>query len=240
MIAGALKNFVLRSQFAPSRLGIFVNPYYFARRGLYLAMRGWGKELGGKLLDVGCGSKPYRELCRATEYIGLEIDSPEARARGYADFFYQGDAFPFPDASFDSALANQVLEHVFQPEAFVAEIRRVLKPGGKVLLTVPFVWEEHEQPRDFARYTSFGLRALLERNGFEILVQEKSVTGARALLQVKAGCLFRAWGGKNNYWNFALTLALIAPLQILGRIIAALLPAYPEIYLDNVVLARRR
>ena len=58
-------------------------------------------------------------------------------------------------------MCNQVLEHVFNPDDFVREIARVLKPGGALLLTVPFVWNEHEQPYDYARYSSFGLRAFL-------------------------------------------------------------------------------
>jgi SAM-dependent methyltransferase len=66
-----------------------------------------------------------------------------------------------------------VLEHVFNPDDFLNEVNRVLKPSGKLLLTVPFVWDEHEQPYDYARYSSFGLRSLLEKHGFSIVKHEK-------------------------------------------------------------------
>ena len=70
-------------------------------------------------------------------------------------------------------LCNQVLEHVFNPQEFLGELGRVLARGGRLLLTVPFVWDEHEQPFDYARYSSFGLKALLEQHGFRVLQHRK-------------------------------------------------------------------
>ena len=66
-------------------------------------------------------------------------------------------------------LCNQVLEHVFNPDEFLLKINRVLKNDGKLLLTVPFVWDEHEQPFDYARYSSFGLKALIEKMVLKLL-----------------------------------------------------------------------
>ncbi len=85
----------------------------------------------------------------------LEFDTPESRAAGYAEFFYDGNHFPFNDATYDVVVSNQVLEYVFNPDEFLNEIFRILKPEGKVLLSVPFVWDEHLQPLDYARYSSF-------------------------------------------------------------------------------------
>ena len=92
----------------------------------------------GKVLDVGCGTKPYESMIPHTEYVGLEFDAPENRASKKADIFYDGLYFPLKDSGFDSILTTQVLEHVFEPEIFVAELNRVLKTNGKILLTVPF------------------------------------------------------------------------------------------------------
>ena len=119
------------------------------------------RSMNGRLLDVGCGRKPYRDLFPTKDYVGLEIDTPENRLRNQADIFYDGNSFPFEDHDFDGIICNQVLEHVFNPDQFVRELRRVLKSRGLLLLTVPFVWDEHEQPRDYARYTSFGLKSLV-------------------------------------------------------------------------------
>src|SRR5262245_35658910 len=117
-----------REQYEPTLLGLLINPFYFARRGLLQELRPLFSELNGDVLDVGCGSKPYRSLVPARNYVGLDIDSPFTRQVGKADLFYDGGVFPVADASFDAVLCSQVLEHVFNPEIFLGEIRRVLRP----------------------------------------------------------------------------------------------------------------
>jgi len=92
-------------------------------------------------------------------------------------------------------LCNQVLEHVFNPDAFLSEIYRVLKRDGKLLLTVPFVWDEHEQPSDYARYSSFGLKALLEKNGFRIIQHERIGADASILFQLINAYLYTVSAG---------------------------------------------
>ena len=228
-----------RQQFEPGPLGWLVNPFYFARKGLRDALAGMLPELRGEVLDVGCGTKPYRDLVPATRYVGLDYDSPLRRETGAADVFYDGGRFPLADAAFDGALCTQVLEHVFTPEEFLGEIRRVLRPGGVLVLTVPFIWDEHEQPHDFGRYSSFGLRALLERAGFEVLRLEKTPTDARALAQLAAGWIYKLVVARNRWLNLATQVVFIAPITVLGAVAAAVLPRNADFYLDNVVLARR-
>lgn len=223
----------------PGLVGLLVNPFYFARRGLLLAMQELGKELGGRLLDVGCGVRPYESLMAAEAYVGLELDTPESRARGRADHFYQGDRFPFADGSFDAVLCNQVLEHVFTPDDFVREIARVLKDGGRLLLTVPFVWDEHEQPRDYGRYSSFGVAALLARHGFRVIQARKTATDVRALFQVINAYLYKITVSRNQFLNLLTTLMLMAPVNVLGTLLAWITPSNPDFYLDNVVLAQK-
>ena len=156
-----LKQIYTKEQFNPKILGLFINPFYFARKGLYQNVSKLITNLNGKLLDVGCGTKPYENICNVDEYIGLEIDDEGNRQHNYADVFYDGKTIPFEDKSFDSILSNQVFEHVFNPNQFLKEINRVTKMGGRFLITVPFVWDEHEQPHDYARYSSFGLKYTL-------------------------------------------------------------------------------
>lgn len=235
----AKTSWITRQRFEPGLLGWLINPFYFARRGLARELRALLPRLDGDVLDVGCGRKPYRELTPATRYVGLDIDTPETRALAAADLFYDGGRFPVADASFDGVLCSQVLEHVFEPEPFLAEIRRVLRPGGRLVLAVPFVWDEHEQPRDFARYSSFGLRALLERNGFVVLEQRKSVDDARVLVQLAAGWLYKVTRSRHRALNALAQLGLIAPVTAIGGLVAALLPKNRDLYLDNVVLAKK-
>lgn len=234
-----LRAFYRRQAFFPGPLGVFVNPFYLARSALHHAIRDCANMLGGRLLDVGCGSKPYRSLFNVTEYVGLDIDSPVARQRGVADVFYAGKDFPFEANSYDAVLCNQVLEHVFNPDEFLAEIGRVLRPGGKLLLTVPFVWDEHEQPWDYARYSSFGLKALLEKQGFRILSHRKLRADVSVLFQLANAYLFKLTQGWPRPANLLFTATVMAALTVLGLLGARLLPDNPDLYLDHVLLAEK-
>ncbi len=142
MLADRLEHIRARERFHPGLFALFVNPFFLARRGLFVNVFPLGRYIRGKVLDVGCGEKPYERICNADQYIGLEIDTPENRKKKKADFFYDGNTFPFQGAEFDSVVTSQVFEHVFNPDQFLSEIYRVLKPGGMLLLTVPFVWDE--------------------------------------------------------------------------------------------------
>jgi SAM-dependent methyltransferase len=107
-------DFYYQQQFAPGIMGIWLNPFYLARKELRREMTRFAPLMHGRLLDVGCGSKPYRELFSfASDYVGLEFDSLINRVAKRADYFYDGNTFPFEDASYDGVICNQVLEHVF-------------------------------------------------------------------------------------------------------------------------------
>lgn len=237
---GFLKRKYSKEMFFPSIIGLLINPFYFARAGLAEAVAKFSKLLKGRLLDIGCGSIPYKELFVVDEYVGLDIDTEIARKRNLADYFYDGKVFPLPSSSFDSALCNQVLEHVFNPDEFIHEINRVLKPKGKLLLTVPFVWDEHEQPYDYARYSSFGLKALLEKNGFVILQHKKLGADASILFQLTNAYLFKVTVRWPRLLKLAFTLAVIAPINIIGLVAQRVLPNNPDLFLDHIVLAEKR
>jgi SAM-dependent methyltransferase len=231
---------VYRQQgFFPGWLGIFVNPFYFARAGLRDAIVQFAPLLSGKLLDVGCGSIPYRSLFNVDDYVGLDIDSETSRKRGMANCLYDGGAFPFANASYDAVFCSQVLEHVFNPDYFLSEIIRVLKPGGKLLLTVPFVWDEHEQPFDYARYSTFGLYSLLEKQGFEILLHKKLGADASVLFQLANAYLFKITRGLPGKINLLFTITVMAGINILGLLARRLLPVNEDLFLDHVILAKK-
>jgi SAM-dependent methyltransferase len=122
----------------------------------------------GKFLDVGCGAQPYRQLVSPeAEYQG--IDHIVARETFGYDFpqttYYSGDRWPIDDASMDVVLSTETLEHVLDPDAFLAEASRVLKPGGHLIMTVPFAARWHYIPRDYWRFTPSALIHLLKRSG---------------------------------------------------------------------------
>ena len=226
-------------QFHPTILGVFVNPFYFARKGLYRNINFLSKSISGRVLDIGCGQKPYEQLFSCDEYIGIESDTPQNRLGKKADIFYDGFTIPFADHYFDCIFISQVFEHVFNPDQLLDEIYRLLKPQGYLLMTVPFIWDEHEQPHDFARYSSFGIRHLLEKKGFKIIVQRKSVNDIRVIFQLIAVSIYKKTPLKNKYLDLLRTLFFIAPFNILGEVLARITPSNDDLYLDNIVLARK-
>lgn len=229
-----------REAFFPTWLGVLLNPFFLARQGLAESMRRYAPKLNGQLLDVGCGTMPYRSLFAVDRYVGLEIDSERARRRGCADFYYDGTVFPFGNEEFDSVLCNQVLEHVFNPGLFLSEIFRVLKPNGRLLLTVPFVWDEHEQPFDYARYSSFGLRFLLEGNGFTVFQTEKTGSDASILFQLTNAYVYKVTVKYPKFVRIGLSWPLMALINILALLARRLLPDNPDLYLDQIVLAEKK
>ena len=138
-------------------------------------MRGVAPRARGRLLDVGCGNKPYEHLFRpfVTEYIGLEhsatFSETSASRTGGPDVFYDGVNLPFQDASFDTVLSVQVLEHTSDPQHLLEEMSRVLRPGGLMILSAPFSFRLHEEPHDYFRYTPHGLRMMCEKAQFEVI-----------------------------------------------------------------------
>ncbi|MFT3927625.1 MAG: methyltransferase domain-containing protein [Myxococcales bacterium] len=234
-----LRRYLIASQFKPGLFGMITNPFYFARTRLLSTLERVAGKARGRMLDVGCGQKPYRHLFRVDEYVGLEIDTPENRANKQADFFYDGRSFPFADGSFDSVFASQVFEHVFNPEEFLSEVARVLRPGGSLILTLPFFWDEHEQPYDFARYSSFGLSHLLSRHGFRVEELHKSGADLSPVLQAWGMYVFKALTPKNPWLKLATAGLMTAPLNVVGSLLIPLFPENPDLFLDLVVRATR-
>jgi SAM-dependent methyltransferase len=163
------------------------NPYYFVKNELLKKVSQYSNNLNGKLLDFGCGEKPYKSLfSNVTEYVGLDFENPgHSHEKEQIDLFYDGKKIPFGNNYFDSILSTEVFEHVFNLDELLPELNRVLKTSGKILITCPFVWAEHETPHDYARYTKFALQDKLEKNGFKILVIDKTGDFAMALHQMK-------------------------------------------------------
>lgn len=234
-----LKRVYVEHAFRPSLFGLVTNPFYIARKGLYQNLAALAPHVTGRVLDVGCGNKPYRDLFRVSSYLGLELDTPENRVSKRADCFYDGKRFPFADGSFDTVVATEVLEHIFNPGDFVRELNRVLHPEGGLLLTVPFVWDEHEQPLDYARYSSFGLKHLLESYGFSIIEHRKSVCGFRVHVQLLLCYLHKQVDSWPSLLKAGAWVVFSAPLNLAGDALGWILPSNRDLYLDNVVFARK-
>ncbi len=129
---------------------------------------------GEKVLDYGCGNRPYERLFakKFKEYIGADLPGnkdaqlvigPEGR-------------LPVDNRTFDCVLSSEVLEHTINPDIYLREAHRVLKPEGSLILSAPAIWVYHPDPIDYWRWTIDGLQAQIRRAGFDI-VTTKGVFG---------------------------------------------------------------
>ena len=152
--------------------------FYVHLSDVRLFLEDYSKASFDQLLDYGCGGSPYRQLFKARNYLRADyVDC------GNLDCVITQDGkVSLPDNSCDGVLSTQVLEHVFSPRTYLAEAFRVLRPGGKLILTTHGVWEEHGCPYDFRRWTYDGLRRELEEAGFQVERTAKLTTGPRAVV----------------------------------------------------------
>jgi ubiquinone/menaquinone biosynthesis C-methylase UbiE len=136
----------------------------------YAEYRDKKKFIKGRLIDIGCGDKPYKDFWApvVSEYVGIDHEATLHNKEGI-EILCSAYKIPQEAESFDSAICNAVLEHLEEPEAALRECYRLLKPGGFAIYSVPFIWHLHEEPRDFFRYSKYGLKYLFEKVGFEII-----------------------------------------------------------------------
>jgi SAM-dependent methyltransferase len=128
----------------------------------------------GHLLDLGCGKVPFYGLYRDVVDNVTCVDWPGS-LHGNEHIDVAADLskpLPLGDAEYDTIVLSSVLEHLPSPLAFWKEMARVLRPGGKALINVPFLYWVHEAPHDYFRYTEFGLRRMAEESGFDIVLLE--------------------------------------------------------------------
>jgi SAM-dependent methyltransferase len=174
----------------------------------------------GLVVDVGCGAQPYRRLLgREARYLG--IDTVDAKADfGYEvpdTVYFDGETWPLDDESADVILCAETLEHVLRPAVLLAEAHRCLRPGGRLLLTVPFAARWHFIPNDYWRFTPSSLDHLLSEAGFiEISVHARGNAGTVAcykLMAIALPFLVPAEGGFRARLLQLLAL-LVAPLVL--------------------------
>lgn len=129
----------------------------------------------GKVLDIGFGGSSY--ACYFPNRLCVDVDfkrNPNVVADAYA--------LPFADAEFDTVLCTEVLEHLKDPQLAAKEMRRVLKPGGKLLLSTRFMFPVHDAPRDYFRYTRYGLKEIFVGWDIQELIAEAQSFTTLAIL----------------------------------------------------------
>jgi SAM-dependent methyltransferase len=208
-----------------ARLGFAIRRFFDLQAGsIWRDLAQVLPQLRGTVADVGCGAQPYRPLLSAsTSYIGIDTEDAEAHF-GYdlPDIRrLEGDHWPLSDGEADAVLSTETLEHVPEPRTFLAEARRCLRPGGRLVLTVPFAARWHYVPHDYWRYTPSSLRRLLEEAGFhDVTVWARGNAMTVAIYKVMALLLPIALPSRSDGSVSVSPLALLAgpPIAALAAV----------------------
>ncbi len=163
------------------------------------------------IIDVGCGNKPYASLFAAftKKYVGVDVD-PQV-----ADVVARGEKLPIKKNSFDLVLCFQTLEHCESPQKVIAEMYRVLRPGGCVILSTHGAWMYHPCPHDYFRWTNEGLEKLFE--DFAFIKVEAMLPWAPSIIQL-INIEFYSIACRYLIWKLPL-YGMITILNILGKLL---------------------
>lgn len=212
----------------------FINISYWAvvkiaRYNIFKGLKSAVKYASGRLIDVGCGTKPYESLFApfVDSYFG--VDYPQTMETNYgaqtkADFFADCSETGLRDCSFDTLLSTQVIEHIYDTRKFIKECYRILAPGGIGIFTIPFVWQCHSEPYDFYRFTRHSIQRLFSESGFEVFKIE-NLEGAYATL-IQTRIVYLLGREHNNFF-----------IKIICRLRSLLLVPYlnfKALHLDRV------
>ena len=171
----------------------------------------------GRVIDLGCGSAPYKDIIleQADEYVGVDWKHSlhdQSNVDVLADLM---KGVPLDSECADTLVSFQVMEHLPDTKFFLSECHRLLKPGGRIFITVPFMWQVHEAPYDYYRFTRHGLDYLLKHAGFD----EIDIT--------EYACFWQMWVLKFNYHTMRFARGpfkyALAILWIFGQMVSVLL-----------------
>lgn len=213
-----------------------LSPYWLDWRCLRRSVEAFAPEARGVLLDVGGSETPYREVFgpHVEHYIGMEYapaildKQPEMwdllySVKHLVNLLGDGARLPIRSGSIDTVLSTEVLEHVPEPSRLIAEMARVLRPGGRLLVTVPFIQPLHELPSDYYRFTPSSLHRFALEAGLEVVSIKPrgnfaSATGAMLSqwLMRSAGAVRRQSDGSVilSRWRSVLLLPIVGLIQV--------------------------
>jgi len=168
----------------------------------------------GRVLDYGAGNSPYRQYISCDRYVTADVS--QNLAGNIEHLLAPGERLAVEAASFDAVLLLDVLEHVPDPDFVLGEIKRVLTACGRLFISVPFLYREHETPYDFSRYTMFGMRELITRQQGKIVRLSKAGNVLYTLLS-----LFLERGIANGELN-----RLGVHGRVVNRLLRTLVPVF--------------
>jgi len=173
----------------------------------------------GVIFDLGCGESPYRAffLQYADKYFGIDWSDSvhDTKAEIIADL---NQELPVDTEVADTVVSFSVMEHLCEPQNMLNEAFRILRPGGAMVLQVPWQWRIHEAPHDYFRYTPYGLEHMLKKAGFQDIVIEAQ-SGVFTTIVMKFNYFTRRLISGPKPIR-AILFTVFAPLWWLGQVLA--------------------
>lgn len=203
-----------------------LHPQWLVFREEKQSFRDIALQTSGVVLDIGCGQRRIENFLPPTVYyIGLDYYLTATRwYRTKPHVFGDAIQLPFANNSIDCVLLLDVLEHIRNSAACLTEIKRVLRPGGTLILHVPFLYPIHDAPLDFQRWTIHGLRELLQRHGMSV-DQETSLGHPLESAALNANLAFShsalSWIERRHY--LAVLSLLLPPFVLISNLLARLI-----------------
>jgi SAM-dependent methyltransferase len=193
---------------------------YFVRSKILLAINENLENFSGAVLDIGCGSMPYRHYIidnsNIRNYIGVDLKSSESYQKDTKpDIYWDGVILPIEDNTHETAISTEVLEHVPKPDNYLSEVFRILKPGGLFFFTTPFLWPLHDVPYDEWRLTPFSLERLLKDAGFKD-IELKALGGWHASMAQMLGLWIKRAPMHKRLRSFLLPVVLLVYKRLLA------------------------
>lgn len=229
-------------------LSIISNPVYITVYRLRQALEATIRPLALasiSCLDVGCGDRPYEDLFGHGKYVGIDVKvSGRNDKLKKPDIFYDGETIPYSDNQFDLVLCTQVLEHVSDPLSLIKEMARVSTPGGGVIISLPFVYQEHEKPFDYFRFTSYGITELIEKAGMNVVSIRKDSRSIETLAILANVYIIHNLIPSNRFLRYMFyvlfTVFLCFPIQLISLALSRFLPDNGDLYLNLVIHAKNK
>lgn len=235
-----IKSILKKSSFQINALSIFHHSFLM-RKAIYKGLDKNKSFLTWKILDFWCWEKPYKDMFIFDSYTWVDFkNTGHDNSQNQVDVFWDGKKLPFEDSTFDSVIATEVFEHIFDIDNVLQELYRVLKKDAQIVITIPFVIHEHEIPYDFARYTHYWIVHIFQKNGFEIVKNEQYGSYAEVIFQLIIWFLGKITDTQLKYVTLFLRVVFVAPILVMLNILSYIFPKRQSwMYLSTTLVCKK-